>query len=166
MVYILILLIWNLQKSWKPLQTLALSMQIQLMDNLIANGLDIDDIDKVCFETCNVVAKSGFYSLSFHWLNLQTQDKQTALHKAIIGKKEAVISHLLRKGANPHLQDRVRTYLVPFTYDAHWKKVRLFINWLFKHSGRCSSASLCSSSWSLADCKTTNQVQRRRQCYR
>ncbi|CAH8277618.1 unnamed protein product [Arabidopsis lyrata] len=66
-------------KHWKPLQTLALSMQIQLMDNLIANGLDIDDVDK---------------------------DNQTALHKAIIGKKEAVISHLLRKGANPHLQDR------------------------------------------------------------
>jgi hypothetical protein len=66
-------------KSWKPLQTLALSMQIQLMDNLIENGLDIDDVDK---------------------------DNQTALHKAIIGKKEAVISHLLRKGANPHLQDR------------------------------------------------------------
>jgi hypothetical protein len=36
-------------KSWKPLQTLALSMQIQLMDNLIENGLDIDDVDKVCF---------------------------------------------------------------------------------------------------------------------
>ncbi|KAL1205540.1 Ankyrin repeat domain-containing protein [Cardamine amara subsp. amara] len=68
-----------LTKKWKPLQTLALSMQIQLMDNLIANGLDIDDLDK---------------------------DNQTALHKAIIGKKEAVISHLLRKGANPNLQDR------------------------------------------------------------
>ncbi|EOA15829.1 hypothetical protein CARUB_v10007392mg [Capsella rubella] len=81
-------------KSWKPLQTLALSMQIQLMDNLIENGLDIDDVDKVCFETSRVVAKSV------------KQDNQTALHKAIIGKKEAVISHLLRKGANPHLQDR------------------------------------------------------------
>ncbi|CAH2080006.1 unnamed protein product [Thlaspi arvense] len=66
-------------KKWKPLQTLALSMQIQLMDNLIANGLDIDDVDK---------------------------DNQTALHKAVIGKKEAVISHLLRKGANPNVQDR------------------------------------------------------------
>ncbi|KFK41052.1 hypothetical protein AALP_AA2G079200 [Arabis alpina] len=65
--------------NWKPLQTLALSMQIQCMDNLIANGLHIDDVDK---------------------------DNQTALHKAIIGKKEAVISHLLRKGANPHVQDR------------------------------------------------------------
>lgn len=66
-------------KKWKPLQTLALSMQIQLMDNLMDNGLDIDDVDK---------------------------DGQTALHKAVIGKKEAVISHLLRKGANPQKQDR------------------------------------------------------------
>ncbi|XP_024014630.1 ankyrin repeat domain-containing protein EMB506, chloroplastic [Eutrema salsugineum] len=66
-------------KKWKPLQTLAMSMQIQLMDNLIANGLDIDDVDK---------------------------ESQTALHKAVIGKKEAVISHLLRKGANPNVQDR------------------------------------------------------------
>ncbi|KAG2307706.1 hypothetical protein Bca4012_083306 [Brassica carinata] len=66
-------------KKWKPLQTLALSMQIQLMDNLMDNGLDIDDVDK---------------------------DGQTSLHKAVIGKKEAVISHLLRKGANPHVQDR------------------------------------------------------------
>ena len=35
------------------------------------------------------------------------QDGFTPLHKAIIGKKEAVISHLLRKGANPHVRDRV-----------------------------------------------------------
>jgi hypothetical protein len=31
----------------------------------------------------------------------------TPLHMAVIGKKEAVISHLLIKGANPHLRDRV-----------------------------------------------------------
>ncbi|XP_010528274.1 PREDICTED: ankyrin repeat domain-containing protein EMB506, chloroplastic [Tarenaya hassleriana] len=73
----------NLQKistnKWKPLQTLALSMQMHYMDKLIANGLDINDVDK--------------FGL-------------TALHKAIIGRKEAVISHLLRKGANPHVKDR------------------------------------------------------------
>ncbi|RWW48010.1 hypothetical protein BHE74_00045963 [Ensete ventricosum] len=34
-----------------------------------------------------------------------TQDGFTALHKAIIGKKEAVISHLLRRGANPQAKD-------------------------------------------------------------
>lgn len=38
---------------------------------------------------------------------LLIQDGFTPLHKAIIGKKEAVISHLLRKGANPHVTDRV-----------------------------------------------------------
>ncbi|KAK2647558.1 hypothetical protein Ddye_015047 [Dipteronia dyeriana] len=73
----------NLEKmstaKWKPLQTLALSMQIPLMDKLIANGVDIDSVDK---------------------------DGLTALHNAVIGKKEAVISHLLRKGANPHVKDR------------------------------------------------------------
>lgn len=35
------------------------------------------------------------------------QDGLTALHTAIIGKKEAVISHLLRKGASPHVRDLV-----------------------------------------------------------
>uniref|UniRef100_A0A2N9GW64 Uncharacterized protein n=1 Tax=Fagus sylvatica TaxID=28930 RepID=A0A2N9GW64_FAGSY len=65
--------------KWSPLHTLALSGQIPLMDNLLENGLDIDTVD---------------------------QDGLTALHKAIIGKKEAVISHLLRKGANPHVKDR------------------------------------------------------------
>nr|GEZ10845.1 hypothetical protein [Tanacetum cinerariifolium] len=48
------------------------------MDSLLANGFDIDAVDK---------------------------DGQTALHRAVIGKKEAVISHLLRKGASPHVQD-------------------------------------------------------------
>jgi ankyrin repeat protein len=38
---------------------------------------------------------------------LLLQDGFTPLHKAVIGKKEAVISHLLRKGANPHVRDRV-----------------------------------------------------------
>ncbi|KAL5806693.1 hypothetical protein ACOSQ4_029426 [Xanthoceras sorbifolium] len=72
----------NLEKistaKWKPLQTLALSLQIPFMDKLLANGVDIDSVDK---------------------------DGLTALHKAVIGKKEAVISHLLRKGANPHVKD-------------------------------------------------------------
>ncbi|KAB2075649.1 hypothetical protein ES319_A07G236900v1 [Gossypium barbadense] len=65
--------------KWKPLQTLALSLQIHSMDKLLEDGLNIDEVDK---------------------------DGHTALHKAIIGKREAVISHLLRKGANPHVQDK------------------------------------------------------------
>ncbi|KAJ6302583.1 hypothetical protein OIU77_016640 [Salix suchowensis] len=73
----------NLRKistaKWNPLQTLALSGQIKFMDKLLDDGFDIDDKDN---------------------------DGLTALHKAIIGKKEAVISHLLRKGASPHIRDR------------------------------------------------------------
>ncbi|KAL6605878.1 hypothetical protein ACP70R_041531 [Stipagrostis hirtigluma subsp. patula] len=65
--------------KWHPLHSYALALQIPPMDNLLDNGVDIDLVDK-----------DGF----------------TSLHKAVIGKKEAVISHLLRKGANPHVRDR------------------------------------------------------------
>ncbi|KAK9272206.1 hypothetical protein L1049_002577 [Liquidambar formosana] len=65
--------------KWSPLQTLALSGQIHFMDKLLENGLNIDMVD---------------------------QDGLTALHKAVIGKKEAVISHLLRRGASPHVRDQ------------------------------------------------------------
>ncbi|KAG1364051.1 ankyrin repeat domain-containing protein EMB506, chloroplastic [Cocos nucifera] len=65
--------------KWNPFHNLALSGQIPFMDKLLELGIDIDSVDK-----------DGF----------------TALHKAVIGKKEAVISHLLRKGANPHIRDR------------------------------------------------------------
>ncbi|XP_044469032.1 ankyrin repeat domain-containing protein EMB506, chloroplastic isoform X2 [Mangifera indica] len=66
--------------KWSLLHTFALSGQIHFMDKLLDNGFDIDTVDK---------------------------DGLTALHKAIIGKKEAVISHLLRKGASPHVKDQV-----------------------------------------------------------
>ncbi|KAM7511432.1 hypothetical protein LguiB_010307 [Lonicera macranthoides] len=65
--------------KWNPLHTLALAGQIRFMDGLLDNGLDIDIVDK---------------------------DGMTVLHKAIIGKKEAVISHLLRKGASPNVRDK------------------------------------------------------------
>ncbi|PIA40378.1 hypothetical protein AQUCO_02500224v1 [Aquilegia coerulea] len=66
-------------RKWGVLQTLALSQQIPFMDKLLVQGVDIDAPD---------------------------QDGLTALHKAVIGKREAVISHLLRKGANPHVRDK------------------------------------------------------------
>ncbi|KAK2987313.1 hypothetical protein RJ640_006401 [Escallonia rubra] len=74
----------NLEKlstaKWNPLHTLALAGQIHFMDRLLEDGLDVDLVDK--------------------------QEGVTALHIAIIGKKEPVISHLLRKGASPHFRDR------------------------------------------------------------
>ncbi|XP_058187509.1 ankyrin repeat domain-containing protein EMB506, chloroplastic [Rhododendron vialii] len=65
--------------KWNPLHSLALAGQIHHMDMLLENGLHIDLVDK---------------------------DGLTALHTAIIGKKEPVISHILRKGANPNVADR------------------------------------------------------------
>ncbi|GAB4854802.1 hypothetical protein Ancab_023387 [Ancistrocladus abbreviatus] len=65
--------------KWSALHTLALSGQIPFLDKLLADGVDINFVDK---------------------------DGHTALHVAVIGKKEAVISHLLRKGANPHVKDK------------------------------------------------------------
>ncbi|ERN04940.1 hypothetical protein AMTR_s00080p00129290 [Amborella trichopoda] len=65
--------------KWSPIHTLAASGQIAFMDKL----LELDDA------SVDAVDKDGF----------------TALHKAVIAKKEAVISHLLRAGANPHVRD-------------------------------------------------------------
>ncbi|KAF7129983.1 hypothetical protein RHSIM_Rhsim10G0026300 [Rhododendron simsii] len=65
--------------KWNPLHSLALAGQIHHMDMLLENGLHIDLVDK---------------------------DGLTALHTAIIGKKEPVISHILRKGANPNVADQ------------------------------------------------------------
>ncbi|KAA0037477.1 hypothetical protein IC582_020799 [Cucumis melo] len=65
--------------KWNPLHTFALSGQIIPMDKLLDSGFDIDSVDK-----------DGF----------------SALHKAIIGRKDAVIGHLLRKGASPHIKDK------------------------------------------------------------
>ncbi|OWM70674.1 hypothetical protein CDL15_Pgr014347 [Punica granatum] len=62
--------------KWVPLHSLALAGQIPFIDGLLENVVDID------------------------------MDGLTALHKVIIGKKEAVVSHLLRKGANPHAKDQ------------------------------------------------------------
>ncbi|KAF8010903.1 hypothetical protein BT93_J1516 [Corymbia citriodora subsp. variegata] len=65
--------------KWNPFHTFGLAGQIHFMDKLLENGLDIDAVDEY---------------------------GHTALHRAVIGKKEAVISHLLRKGADPHVRDK------------------------------------------------------------
>ncbi|KAM0943134.1 putative ankyrin repeat-containing domain-containing protein [Dioscorea sansibarensis] len=66
-------------RKWSLFHSLALSSQIRFMDELLQCGIFIDLVDK---------------------------DGYTALHKAVIGRKEAVITHLLRKGASPHVKDR------------------------------------------------------------
>ncbi|KZV45664.1 hypothetical protein F511_02324 [Dorcoceras hygrometricum] len=64
--------------KWKPFHTLALAGQIKSMDGMLENNCDI---------------------------NLVDMDGMTALHHAVVGKREAIISHLLRRGANPEAKD-------------------------------------------------------------
>lgn len=54
--------------------------------------------------------------------NLVGQGGSTALHLAVIGKREAVISHLLRKGANPEARDQVYNYV--------WLYMIVFHSWM------------------------------------
>ncbi|XP_073057754.1 ankyrin repeat domain-containing protein EMB506, chloroplastic-like isoform X3 [Primulina eburnea] len=64
--------------KWKPFHTLALAGQIKFVDGMLENNFD---------------------------MNLVDMDGMTALHHAVVGKREAVISHLLRRGANPEAKD-------------------------------------------------------------
>ncbi|CAN1122253.1 Ankyrin repeat domain-containing protein, chloroplastic [Linum perenne] len=63
--------------KWQPLHTLAASGEFYLMNILLKHNLDINSVD------------AGL----------------SALHKAIIGKKQAIISYLLRESANPFIRD-------------------------------------------------------------
>lgn len=102
------------QAKWSPLHTLVLSMQMSCVDKLLENGVDIDLPDKVGLFISGIQVCQFMHSI-FAWTKIAFLIKQeglTALHKAIIGKKEAVISHLLRRGASPHVMDKVRKHSV------------------------------------------------------
>ncbi|OIW11064.1 hypothetical protein TanjilG_22871 [Lupinus angustifolius] len=65
--------------KWLPLHTLAACGEFYLVDALMKHDVDINAVDK---------------------------DGLTALHKAIIGKKQAITNYLLRNSANPFLKDK------------------------------------------------------------
>ncbi|XP_050368912.1 ankyrin repeat domain-containing protein, chloroplastic [Argentina anserina] len=65
--------------KWLPLHTLAASGEYYLMDALLKHEADINAVDK---------------------------DDRTVLHKAIIGKNQAITNYLLRESANPFVRDR------------------------------------------------------------
>ncbi|CAH8353541.1 unnamed protein product [Eruca vesicaria subsp. sativa] len=65
-------------KKWLPLHTLAASGEFYLLDSLLKHNLDINATDV-----------GGL----------------TALHRAIIGKKQAITNYLLRESANPFVLD-------------------------------------------------------------
>ncbi|KAK8716850.1 hypothetical protein V6N13_044145 [Hibiscus sabdariffa] len=64
--------------KWLPLHTLAASGDFYLVDALLKHNVDINAVDK-----------NGL----------------TAIHKAIIGKKQAITNYLLRESANPFVRD-------------------------------------------------------------
>ncbi|OMO83441.1 hypothetical protein COLO4_22501 [Corchorus olitorius] len=64
--------------KWLPLHTLAASGEFYLVDAVLKHNIDINAVDK------NGLA---------------------AIHKAIIGKKQAVTNYLLRESANPFIRD-------------------------------------------------------------
>ncbi|XP_022132659.1 ankyrin repeat domain-containing protein, chloroplastic [Momordica charantia] len=66
-------------EMWLPLHTLVGSGEFYLVDELLKNNVDINAVDKVGF---------------------------TALHRAIIGKKQAITNYLLRESANPFVRDK------------------------------------------------------------
>lgn len=65
--------------KWLPLHTLAASGEFFLLDALLKHNVDINAVDK---------------------------DGLTAIHKAIISKKQAIINYLLRNSANPFIRDK------------------------------------------------------------
>ncbi|KAF6146080.1 hypothetical protein GIB67_033439 [Kingdonia uniflora] len=65
--------------KWLPLHTLAASGEFYLVDALLKHNVDINAADK---------------------------DGLTALHKAILCKKQAVANYLLRESANPLVRDK------------------------------------------------------------
>nr|KYP66641.1 hypothetical protein KK1_012942 [Cajanus cajan] len=65
--------------KWLPLHTLAACGEFYLLDSLLKHNVDINAVDT---------------------------DGLTALHRAIIGKKQAITNYLLRNSANPFVQDK------------------------------------------------------------
>ncbi|GKV45125.1 hypothetical protein SLEP1_g52241 [Rubroshorea leprosula] len=65
-------------RKWLPLHTLAAAGEFYLVDSLLKHNIDINAMDK---------------------------DGLTALHKAIIGKRQAITNFLLRESANPFVLD-------------------------------------------------------------
>ncbi|XP_022751510.1 ankyrin repeat domain-containing protein, chloroplastic-like [Durio zibethinus] len=77
--------------KWLPLHTLAASGEFYLVNTLLKHNIDINAVDK-----------NGL----------------TALHKAIIGKKQAITNYLLRESANPFVRDEDGATLMHYAVNA------------------------------------------------
>ncbi|KAJ4973610.1 hypothetical protein NE237_006784 [Protea cynaroides] len=90
--------------KWLPLHTLAASGEFYLVDSLLKHTVDINATDK---------------------------DGLTALHRAIICKKQAITNYLLRENANPFVRDKEGATLMHYavqTASSHTIKILLLYN--------------------------------------
>ncbi|XP_068642528.1 ankyrin repeat domain-containing protein, chloroplastic-like isoform X2 [Aristolochia californica] len=80
-----------ISSKWFPLHTLAASGEFNLVDKLLKHSVDINAVDK---------------------------DGLTALHRAILGKKQAIANYLLRESANPFIRDKEGATLMHYAVRA------------------------------------------------
>ncbi|WOK98831.1 ankyrin repeat domain-containing protein, chloroplastic [Canna indica] len=76
-----------ISNKWLPLHSLAASGEFFLVDTLLKHNVDINGVDK---------------------------DGLSAMHKAILCKKQAVINYLLRNSANPFIRDNDGATLIHY----------------------------------------------------
>ncbi|KAK6796574.1 hypothetical protein RDI58_004275 [Solanum bulbocastanum] len=91
-------------EKWQPLHTLAASGEFYLLTSLLKHVVDINVPDK---------------------------DGLTAIHKAILGKKQAIFNFLLRESANPLIRDKDGATLMHYavrTASTHMIKILLLYN--------------------------------------
>ncbi|KAE8693461.1 Ankyrin repeat domain-containing protein [Hibiscus syriacus] len=87
--------------KWLPLHTFAASGEFYLVDALLKHNFDINAVDK-----------NGL----------------TAIHKAIIGKKQAITNYLLRESANPFVRDEDGATLMHYAvYAASTPTIKLLL---------------------------------------
>ncbi|XP_075498346.1 ankyrin repeat domain-containing protein, chloroplastic [Primulina tabacum] len=73
--------------KWHPLHTLTASGEFYLVNSLLKHNIDI---------------------------NAQDKDGLTAIHKAILSKKQAIFNFLLRESINPFIRDKVGATLLHY----------------------------------------------------
>ncbi|XAR73724.1 hypothetical protein NMG60_11007795 [Bertholletia excelsa] len=77
--------------KWLPLHTLTASGEFYLVNALLKHNVDI---------------------------NIQDKDGLTAIHKAILSKKQAIFNYLLRESANPFVRDKEGATLMHYAVRA------------------------------------------------
>lgn len=87
--------------KWHPLHTLAASGEFYLLNAMLKHNIDI---------------------------NAQDKGGLTAIHKAILGKKQAIFNFLLRESINPFIRDKVGATLLHYAvYAASSQMIKILL---------------------------------------